>query len=107
MGGRKDDAEKLRMDLIPPEAIEALAEVLTYGASKYEPRNWEKGIKYSRLFAATMRHFVAFWRGENFDKESGISHLKHVLCNVAFLIAFEARGARDNWPLDDRETDGK
>src|SRR5690606_95094 len=38
--GRKDDSDKLRMDLIPPEAMEALAVILGFGARKYAERNW-------------------------------------------------------------------
>jgi len=49
--GIKHDAGKLRLDLIPPEAIRALGEVLTYGTNKYGDRNWEKGISEDRLYA--------------------------------------------------------
>ena len=38
------NAGKLRMDLTPPEWEVALADVMTQGAKKYEPRNWEKGM---------------------------------------------------------------
>ena len=41
--GVKHDSGKLRMDLVPPEAIKAMADVLTSGAAKYGDRNWEKG----------------------------------------------------------------
>jgi len=91
MSGVKHDEEKLRMDLIPPEAVVGLAEVLTFGSKKYGDRNWEKGISNGRLFAATMRHLWAHWAGEDNDEESGISHLKHAMCNLAFMITFRAR----------------
>ena len=44
MTGTKNDGGKLRYDLIPPRALEALAYVYTIGAAKYSDRNWEKGI---------------------------------------------------------------
>ena len=50
--GRKDDTAKPRMDLIPPELLEGVADVLTYGAAKYAPRNWEHGMAWGRVFAA-------------------------------------------------------
>jgi hypothetical protein len=87
-GGSKFDREKLRMDLIPVSAIEGLASVLTYGADKYADRNWEKGISWSRAFGATMRHMWSWYKGENIDPESGMPHLWHAMCNVAFLIEF-------------------
>ena len=54
--GVKFDQDKPRMDLIPPETVEALAAVLTYGAKKYEDRNWEKGMSWGRVYGALMRH---------------------------------------------------
>jgi hypothetical protein len=89
--GVKLDSEKLRMDLIPASAIESLAEVLTYGAKKYADRNWEKGIKWGRVYAATLRHLLAWWRGENLDPESGLPHLAHAMCNIAFLLEFSKK----------------
>lgn len=41
--GIKYDDGKLRIDLIPPEVIRALAMVFAYGADKYGRWNWEKG----------------------------------------------------------------
>lgn len=94
--GTKHDQGKLRMDLIPPEAERALAEVLTYGANKYEDRNWEKGIKYSRIYAALRRHLLAWVEGEEIDPESKLSHLSHAFCCLAFLVTYERRGMREN-----------
>ncbi|QPC43478.1 hypothetical protein HW532_12705 [Kaustia mangrovi] len=89
--GRKDDGGKLRMELIPPEVVEATAAVLTFGASKYEDRNWERGMKWGRVFGALMRHLWSWWRRERADPETGYSHLWHAACCIAFLIAYEAR----------------
>lgn len=89
--GRKDDSGKARHDLIPPELPDAVAQVLAFGASKYGERNWEKGMNWGRPFAALMRHMWAWWRGEANDPETGMSHLWHAACCIAFLIAFEQR----------------
>lgn len=89
--GRKDDAGKPRYDLLPPELLEAVAQVLTIGAAKYGVRNWEKGMDWSRVFAALQRHMWAWWDGENTDAETGLSHLHHAGCCIAFLIAYESR----------------
>lgn len=96
--GRKDDDGKARHDLLPPELSEGVAKVLAFGASKYGERNWEKGMKWGRPFAACMRHLWAWWRGEKADRETGMSHLWHAGCCIAFLIAYEAR----NIGVDDR-----
>ncbi len=88
----KSDAKKLRFDLIPPESLVGLAEVLTYGSIKYEDRNWEKGFKYSRVYAALMRHMTAWFMGEDVDSESHLSHLDHAAFCVAVLKTFTERG---------------
>ncbi|MCA2590181.1 MAG: hypothetical protein IM509_05375 [Microcystis sp. M31BS1] len=89
--GYKHDAEKLRYDLIPPEAMEELAKVLTHGATKYEDHNWARGMKWGRVFSALMRHMWSWWKGENVDPETGYSHLSHALCNLVFLVTYEQR----------------
>ena len=90
--GRKDDQDKLRYDLIPPELLEEVARVLTYGAVKYSERNWERGMSWGRPFGALMRHMWAWWKGENCDPETGYSHLAHALCCITFLMTYERRG---------------
>lgn len=89
--GRKDDQEKPRYDLIAPELLEEVAKVLTFGAKKYGERNWEKGMKWHRPFAALMRHMWDWWRGKGVDEETGLSHLSHAACCIMFLIAYESR----------------
>lgn len=97
--GIKYDSDKIRPELIAPEFIESLSEVLTYGAKKYEDRNWEKGMKWSRPFGAVMRHLWAWWKGEEKDPETGFSHLAHAACCIMFLVTYEARktGEDNRW----------
>lgn len=98
--GVKFDGGKPRYDLLPPEFLEATAVVLTFGAEKYAPRNWEKGMSWGRVFSALMRHMWAWWRGQKADTETGFSHLHHAAACLAFLIAYEARGAgEDDRPI--------
>lgn len=82
----KNDAGKLRFDLVPTTATIGDAEVFTFGAKVYGERNWEKGIKYSRLYAATLRHLYAWWGGADIDPESGIHHLAHARVNLAMIL---------------------
>ena len=89
--GRKDDAAKIRYELLPPELLTGTADILTFGAQKYGDRNWENGMAWSRVFGALMRHMWAWWRGEKADAETGKSHLWHASCCLAFLIAYEQR----------------
>ena len=88
----KEDEDKPRIDLIPPQAIIDIAEVLTYGAGKYDSHNWRDngGLDYSRLYAAAQRHLLSFWDGQSLDKETGMSHLAHAACCIVFLMSYEA-----------------
>ena len=101
MNGQKFDKGKNRLDLIPPEVIEAVGQILTHGAIKYAPHNWQKGINYEKVYGALQRHLQAFWRGEQFDSESKLSHLWHAACNIAFLVTYEAHPEQYN-EFDDR-----
>lgn len=89
-GTKKDDG-KVRMDLLPPELLFAVSDILKFGAEKYADRNWEKGMKWGRVYGALMRHMWAWWGGEQNDPETGKSHLWHAATNIAFLIAYEQR----------------
>ena len=83
--GVKYDEEKPRWDLVPFSALDELAKVMTYGARKYGANNW-KGVAQERQLAATFRHLSAYMQGEVIDSESGLSHLSHALCDIAFAI---------------------
>lgn len=97
--GLKYDNGKAPLDLIPTEAIEEIAKVLGFGARKYDRHNWRGGIVYSRLIAAALRHITAFNNGHDTDEESGLSHIAHALCCLAFLQTFISKGQKS---LDDR-----
>ena len=102
-GGRKNDGGKLRYDLDSVPATRQRVEVLTHGAEKYGDRNWEQGIKYSRIYAALQRHLTAFWDGEDTDQESGLSHLAHASCELMFLQHFVTESDNPEYAeLDDR-----
>jgi deoxycytidylate deaminase len=87
----KFDTNKLRYDLIPTSATEALAQVLTYGAKKYKPNNWKEADDIERYIAALFRHFEALRSGEEFDPESGLRHSAHIMTNIVFINYFEVQ----------------
>jgi uncharacterized HAD superfamily protein len=61
---------------------------LTRGAEKYAPRNWEKGMAWSKVVASLKRHLSAFEKGEDYDSETGLLHIDHLQCNAHFLSAY-------------------
>lgn len=86
----KDDKGKIRMDLLPMECLEKMAEVLTFGAAKYKDNGW-KSIKNARqrYRGALLRHMVSIEKGEKIDKESELLHAAHLATNAIFLLWFE------------------
>ena len=86
--GLRYNEGKLRYDLMHPFALEQLAKIFTMGASKYAPRNWEKGMKWTTILASLHRHLAAIERGEDYDKESGLLHSSHVEWNAHALTAY-------------------
>lgn len=87
-GGLRFNEGKLRYDLIHPVGQEGLVKVLTAGANKYEPRNWEKGMKWSIVLDSLKRHLAAIDRGEDYDPETGQLHIDHLQCNAHFLSTY-------------------
>lgn len=88
-GGIKFDQDKLPMDLLDPEWLEGVAQILQFGAQKYAAHNWRQGISYSRLYAAAQRHLNAFAKGWETDDETGLSHLLHASCCLMFLYSMQ------------------
>lgn len=88
----RHNAGKTEYHLVPREAVDAIAEVLNYGASKYAERNWEKGGPLKVPYNSFERHKLAWLSGEDNDPESGLPHLSHMLANLAFLVTYTRRG---------------
>jgi hypothetical protein len=87
--GTKYDEGKVPLDLLSPPVLIGTAQVLQFGAEKYDAYNWAKGISYSRVFSAMLRHLFAFWGGEAYDPETGLHHLLHANCCLMFLTHYE------------------
>lgn len=84
---------KVRMDLIPPVALEEIAKVYTYGTKKYSDDNWWKAFKWRKdTFGCIQRHLNKWLRGEQNDDESGLLHLAHAAWNCIALMEFERNG---------------
>lgn len=87
----KADAGKPRLTLVPRRIITAIARVRMYGNEKYhDPENWRQ-VEPERYRDALFRHLLAYLDDPHgVDDESGLPHLWHLACNVAFLCEMEA-----------------
>jgi hypothetical protein len=83
---------KTRFDLIPSAWTRVLAQILTVGAAKYAPRNWEKGLSWSETLGSLHRHLDSWVSGEMYDPETKCHHLGHVAWNALALMSMQLRG---------------
>lgn len=83
---RESNEGRGRFDLLPYEAMEALAKWYEEGAKKYGDRNWEKGISIDDCINRMIRHALKAsngWKDED--------HLAAVMWNAAAAITMMQR----------------
>lgn len=86
----KADAGKAQLTLVPRAIIWAIAKIREYGNKKYhDPENW-RTVEIQRYRDAAYRHWLEYLDDpKSVDKESGLPHLWHCCCNLAFLCELE------------------
>jgi hypothetical protein len=96
--GKKADNGKPRIELLPFSVLVEISKVLTHGANKYVPDNWQNvPDAKNRYTGALMRHLAAWKEGEAVDPESGedkLLHIAQVACNALFLVWFETHDSK-------------
>ena len=89
---------KVKLSDTPTIGIQQMGRVFTGGAAKYGRFNWrEHQVSSTVYYDAAQRHLMAWFNGEDFDPESGQSHLAHVMacCNI-ILDAEKHKKLNDN-----------
>lgn len=94
---RRYNEGKLEWSLVHFKSLEPMIRVLEYGAEKYTVRdketgqvtssgrhNWKNGMDKEKILECAMRHLTAIFDGETTDKESGLPHIGHLMCNAMF-----------------------
>ena len=88
----KQDYGKAKLSLVPRRIIWDVAAIREYGNNKYPdggPDNW-RGVEPERYRDAAYRHFLGYLDDpRSVDSESGLPHLWHLACNIAFLCEME------------------
>lgn len=86
----KADAGKPQLTLVPTEIINDIAYIRMYGVKKYGKKESWKDVEIERYRDAMFRHMIAYLNDpQGNDEESGLPHLWHLACNVAFLCELE------------------
>lgn len=88
----KQDYGKAKLSLVPRRIIWDVATIREYGNNKYPdggPDNWRR-VEPERYRDAAYRHFLRYLDDpKSVDAESGLPHLWHLACNIAFLCEME------------------
>ncbi|MFW6370976.1 MAG: dATP/dGTP diphosphohydrolase domain-containing protein [Bacteroidota bacterium] len=82
---------KPKWSLVHFQSLIPMVRVLEFGAAKYAPENWKKGLDKKQILESMMRHLTAVMDGEETDPESGISHMGHIQCNAMFYNYFNKK----------------
>jgi hypothetical protein len=82
--GLRYNNDKLKWSYVHFKSLEPMVRVLEFGAKKYAPFNWQKGLKKEEILESMMRHITAMIDGEVNDPESGLPHIGHIMCNCMF-----------------------
>lgn len=92
----KADSGKPQLRLVPTRITKCIARVREYGTKKYhDPENWRR-VEKERYVDAMYRHLLEYIKDEkSVDEESGLPHLWHLACNVAFLCEMEGGESDD------------
>lgn len=98
----KDDSSKPIISRVPPEIIRAIAAVREYGSRKYNGEDNWRTVEPQRYWEAVLRNIWAAWEDYNaVDPESGLPHIDHIACNLAFILALrEQKSVQSNQEIE-------
>lgn len=75
-----------------PRAVDAVARISTFGASKYAWKGWETVPEgFERYSDALVRHLIAEGKGEVLDSDSGLLHAAHAAWNALARLELKLR----------------
>lgn len=93
-GAKLDSGKQLAGVLLDfSRALEAVADVGTFGANKYTRLGWESVPNGEQRYTdALMRHLLKMQR-EELDPDSGLEHLAHLAWNCLAVLELKRRSA--------------
>lgn len=90
---------KLYFNTLGREVQAGEAAVWEFGATKYSPGNWLKGMSWVGCSDSILRHLIALLNGEDNDPETGLPHADHIVCCAKILSnSFHTRKDLDDRP---------
>jgi len=87
--GTKDDYNKVKLTVVDPWFVEALAWHMVKGLKKYKRGNWQRDLDPERILNALKRHANAIQKNEVIDKPTGSYHSIAIAANAMMLYYAE------------------
>lgn len=91
--GAKSTVEKPRYDLIPRQALSAIANRLGYGVARHGENNWKKGASDPAFIRDrknhAIEHLINYANGVRGGEVSVYAQLEAAITNLAMLCALE------------------
>lgn len=75
---------KPRWSQVHFESLIPMVRVLEFGEQKYGKSNWKINLDRTEILESLSRHLFSLMDGEEIDKESGLSHIGHIMSNAMF-----------------------
>ena len=91
--GLRFNKDKPKWGLVHYQSLVPMIRVLEKGAEKYAAFNWQKGLDHTEILECLQRHLASLMDGEVNDKETGLPHIGHILCNAMFYSYFTTTDA--------------
>lgn len=93
---KRFNSGKPRWSLLHFNSLEPLVRAMEYGEGKYGRDNWKKTMDLKELIDCNLRHLTKLSDGEEFDKESGVHHMGHVIANsMMYMFHYNLINNRD------------
>jgi hypothetical protein len=83
---------KLRWSLVDFDSLTEMLLVLEFGAEKYAPNNWRKGLHREEILESVQRHLIELFENKEMDGESKLHHMGHIMCNAMFYLHHAKNG---------------
>lgn len=97
---------KIQWSLVHFKSIEELPKVLEFGAKKYSRDNWKKGLDLNEILDSMQRHLSSLIDGQEFDEESKLHHIGHIMCNCMFYSYHKNKNEQEK-ASKTKKTNGK
>lgn len=75
--------KKVPLHAVPVKPLLEVGLAMMEGGRKYGTHNYRAiGVRMSTYYNAAMRHLMAWWEGEDTDKDSGVPHLVKAMASL-------------------------